>query len=798
MKGSDMKNLKMFSMAGIALGGVILQAAFINSATAQSASSQKDDAIAVTAPVAVTSAVPRVGPVDSTKIAVPIATPNLEQRKQALQDRAVNLRATAAQRRRTLLDRASAIGAPLHISGPEGTGVKSLSDVTDDGEPVYITPDNVTAAATIGVTRLWPTNSVTAIPLITGQSGLNLSGSNQMIGMWEADYFAGSASVQTNHDQFVVGGGNSRVLQEDADYSVSPGISPHATAVAGTLASKGISEIFSGVDFGNWSKGGAYNAAVHAYAFDSSLSSTFSDEVAHGLHLGNNSYGQQAGWAFDGTSWIWFGLSSTNAPEDWKFGAYAGASLQPGEASPFSLDNDAVLAPSGLLIFSAGNLANIGPGHAVTYYLATDPNKTNPQTATRVWSNGDDGGYDSLPPSACAKDVLSVGAVYTITPAYSNASDVVLASFSSFGPTDDGRIKPEVVAAGIRTTNVNTYNPFGFSGLVSTWWDPSVPTWTSNYVIGIQGTSFSAPSVSGGLAMVLERRDQIRPDWESNGYPILSSTLRGLSVHTAQQAGTNAGPSFKFGYGLFNAEGAVNLMAADASSTSFGGAKPYVKEAILPSSQVIQFRIHATNSGTPLKVTLAWTDPAGTSQTLNSLDPTTKRLVNDLDLRIYPPGVTNSFNPSATNTFKPWILNPDLTNKTASARGAAATTGDDSVNNLEQVVVNSPSAGTNDYYTVRVTYKGTLNGGQQWASLIISGSDVPVVNFVITSFTQLQDGSFAIDWNSVVGGVYYVQISQDLFNWTNVGGPYSANLESMSEIVQPNGPYSFYRIKRVY
>lgn len=113
-------------------------------------------------------------------------------------------------------------------------------------------------------------------------------------------------------------------------------------------------------------------------------------------------------------------------------------------------------------------------------------------------------------------------------------------------------------------------------------------------------------------------------------------------------------------------------------------------------------------------------------------------------------------------------------------------------------MVNSPSTGTNDYYTVRVTYKGSLSGGQQWASLIISGSDVPVVNFRITSFTQLQDGSFAITWNAVVGGVYYVQTSQDLFNWTDVGGPYSANLESMSKIVYPPGPYSFYRVKRVY
>jgi hypothetical protein len=793
-----MKFAKTLTPAGFVFIVALLCSSSPKPAKAQAnAPSQSDETIAVTAPVAVRSATKQTEPVDSTTLAIEAVTPTLDQTKQQLRERANFMRAVAKQRRQEIERRAIAIGAPLFVPGTQGTGVKSLSDVTDEGEPIYVTPDNITAAATSGATKLWPTNAIAALPITTGQSGLNLSGSNQLIGLWEADYFVGSAFVQTNHDQFALPGGASRAIQVDADVSPSPGISPHATAVAGTLASSGNNTFFSGINFGNWSKGSAYRANLHAYSFSSGLGDNFSMEAANGLRLANNSYGQQAGWAFDGVDWIWFGLASTSAPEDWKFGAYLGSLL--GEASSYSLDSDAVAAPNGLLIFSAGNLANIGPGHAVTYYLSTDPSKTSPQTAARDWSNGDDGGYDSLPPSACAKNVLSVGAVYTITPAYSNASDVLLASFSSFGPTDDGRIKPEVVAAGIRPTNTTVYNPYGFGGLVSTWWDPAIPTWTSNYVIGIQGTSFSAPTVASGLALLLERRHQIRPEWENNDYPIRSSTLRALAVHTTDPATTNNGPSFKFGYGLFDAASAVNLMAADAITGGAGGAKPYVKDTILPSSEVIQFKVHATNSTVPLKVTLAWTDPVPLSgQTQNSVDQTTKRLVNDLDLRVYPPGVTNNFNPNAAGTFKPWILNADLTNKTAAARSAAATTGDDSINNIEQVVVFAPSTNAGDYYTVRVTYKGSLNGGQQWASLITSGNAVPIVDFRITSFTELMDGSFAITWNSVVGGVYYVQTSSDLFTWTDVGGPYVANLESMSKIVTPPGPYSFYRIKRVY
>ena len=63
---------------------------------------------------------------------------------------------------------------------------------------------------------------------------------------------------------------------------------------------------------------------------------------------------------------------------------------------------------------------------------------------------------------------------------------------------------------------------------------------------------------------------------------------------------------------------------------------------------------------------------------------------------------------------------------------------------------------------------------------------------------QQPDGSFIITWNAVVGAIYRIQISQDLVVWTDVTGDISANLESMTRLVQPNGPYSFYRIKRLY
>jgi hypothetical protein len=447
------------------------------------------------------------------------------------------------------------------------------------------------------------------------------------------------------------------------------------------------------------------------------------------------------------------------------------------------------------LVISAGDDRGEGPGHPVTYYLPNDPFHQFPQTATRDWSDGDDGGYDSLNPSACAKNVLTVGGVYDIPGGYVDYSSVVSAEISSMGPTDDGRIKPDVVAQAVRTGTIAARNPEGFVGFVTT--DSAFDTAYTYGEPAVSGTSFSAPTVCGGLALVMQKRNADRPEWINNSYPIQSSTLRGLAIHTADQATSSPGPSYKFGYGLFDAVAAVNLVHQDATSgdnPAANGPKPFVKEVKMTT--YVQFKMHPVNTSTPLKATICWTDPAGTAQTITSPDQKGKRLVNDLDLRIYPPGTT-TFDPNASSTFKPWILNPDLDNKSATVRGQAATTGDDSTNNVEQVVVPAPT--TDGDYIVRITYKGnSLSGDSQWVSILLSGNTIPAVDFRITDFHQNPNGTFDITWNAVVGAVYYVIGSSDFVNWNNVAGPFFAHLESLSYNITPSQPYQFYRIKRVY
>lgn len=81
----------------------------------------------------------------------------------------------------------------------------------------------------------------------------------------------------------------------------------------------------------------------------------------------------------------------------------------------------------------------------------------------------------------CAKEAITVGAIddYDKVP-----------SWSSRGPTDDGRVKPDLVAPGV--------------GIISTWKDNSFKP--------LSGTSMSTPHVSGVVALLLEARPELKPD----------------------------------------------------------------------------------------------------------------------------------------------------------------------------------------------------------------------------------------------------------------------------------------------
>jgi hypothetical protein len=292
------------------------------------------------------------------------------------------------------------------------------------------------------------------------------------------------------------------------------------------------------------------------------------------------------------------------------------------------------------------------------------------------------------------------------------------------------------------------------------------------------GTSYAAPAITGSLNLLAQRRTQLHP----NARPWLASSQKVLALHTADEAGEHPGPDFRHGWGLMNTRRAAGLLGANATN----GWKSFLKEMLLLHGEFIEFPVTALGGTNQLKLTMCWTDPAGPAQT-EELDPTLARLVNDLDLRVIAPNGTTNF---------PWVLNPDLVGKNPTNRAAAATRGDNTRDNVEQVVITNAVAGT---YRVQVTHKGTLqNEEPQWVSLALGGTAgqaKPVL--AITETALLATNRLAFKWPAVPGQLYQLQW-RPAFGagaWTDLGGEISATQTNAAvEILLGTEPRGFFRV----
>ena len=217
-------------------------------------------------------------------------------------------------------------------------------------------------------------------------------------------------------------------------------------------------------------------------------------------------------------------------------------------------------------------------------------------------------------------------------------------SFSSRGPVRDGRIKPEIVAQG---------------GVVFS-------TWPVNIYSSTNGTSMAAPAVTGGLTLLYQRYRQLN----GNANP-KNGLMKALVCNGATDLG-NPGPDYAYGFGWMNLLRSVTMMEAGT----------YYSGAINTGNEQTQ-TISVPANTAQLKIMLYWNDPVA-----NLLSAQT--LVNDLDLEVTDPFASTLY-PYRLDTLPANVNNP-------------AVTGADHINNIEQVVVTNPSAGTNNY-TIRI--KGT-------------------------------------------------------------------------------------------
>lgn len=332
-----------------------------------------------------------------------------------------------------------------------------------------------------------------------------------------------------------------------------------------------------------------------------------------------------------------------------------------------------------------------------------------------MFSAGNSGpGADTIGAPATSKNVLTVGALQ-----HGNNTSVV--SFSSRGPTDDGRIKPDIQAPGtsIRSAAGDTVN----NGVV----DPGSISTKS-------GTSMSAPTVAGGTAL-------LRQYFTDGFYP--------TGIRTAADQDIPSGALMKAA--LLN--GTLVANGYNVPSNTYGWGRIWLDNNLFFSgdSRYMRYwdRSHATGlttgqqhvysvdlqAGEELRITLAWSDvPAAVGAGVT--------LVNDLDLEVTAPGATVY----RGNVFT----------------GSASTTGGsfDRLNPVEQVRLTAPQAGTYQIRVIGHAVPGdgsTMSDRQGYGLVLSAAAPASPVLSAPTGVTATDQGAAGVQvtFNPVAGASGY-------------------------------------------
>jgi len=532
-----------------------------------------------------------------------------------------------------------ALGLKLKVVGPDHR-VRELMGFDGD-DPIYYITLNANAAISTGA------DLVNAAPYL-------LDGANVTVGVWDA------GSGLASHQEFATG---TRLVSMDG-----AGLHDHSMHVAGTIAAAGVVSSARGM---------AVAAHIDSYDWNNEISemtsraATAPNQHASHIYLSNHSYGIPGGW--DDNEWRGNGTDANAAEYD--FGRYTYQSSD--------LDALAYSAPYYLSVWSAGNDRNDKPSTGANVIISGTTVSYDP--ALHPPGDGEyRDGFETIGYYALAKNILTVGAVNdAVTSSLRDPAKATLTSFSSTGPTDDGRIKPDVVANGAYLDSTLSSGDTAYGTM--------------------SGTSMASPNACGSAALLVQQYYDL-----FSGGAMRSSTLKGLLIHTADDLG-NPGPDYMFGWGLINVAKAAALVADHKSSPSKGRLNQAQVTSAIPSN-VYTFDWDGVS---PIRATLCWTDPAGAVTSTHDLR--NSRLVNDLDLKLVAPDGTEFF---------PFVM-PFVGTWTTASMDLDAINGVNHTDNIEQVLVNSP--GQAGSWDAVVTYTGNLNGSSQNYGLLISGTPAGVI-----------------------------------------------------------------------
>ncbi|HOM58962.1 MAG TPA: S8 family serine peptidase [Kiritimatiellia bacterium] len=535
---------------------------------------------------------------------------------------------------------ARSFGIPVRGQRPNG-GAWELAAI-EGGKPIYRMTLNANAAISTGanILRLAPYGA---------------DGAGDTVGVWDA------CSARTTHREF---GG--RVVSRDGAGVVHD----HSTHVVGTICAAGIDSLAKGmapavlVDSYDWNDDqGEMTMRGAAYPGE-----------ADKIKVSNHSYGMVAGWGYSGNpKFTWYGTGFTASAIEDDFGKY--------NTYAHEMDKLAFDLPYYLVFWAAGNdrgpsenpvngdtVALSAGGIPVTYDSSLHP------PADHVYRNG----YDTLGYSALAKNVVTVGAVTdAVSGGMRSVANANMTIFSSWGPADDGRIKPDLVANGdrLKSTSYGGDSSYSYSS----------------------GTSMACPNAAGTAQQLVHLFANL-----FSNQVMRASTLKALLIHTADDLG-NPGPDYVYGWGLLNGKAVADLLLDYRAQA---GRRQVIENRVSADRNAISFEM-IWDGASPVRATLCWTDPPGVATGIG--DSRQPRLVNNLDLRVIAPDGT---------VHEPWVM-PFVGEWSVASCAYPAITGSNTTDNVEQVLIAAPVVeGT---YTVRVTFAGTLTNGQQPFSLIVSG-----------------------------------------------------------------------------
>jgi hypothetical protein len=627
-----------------------------------------------------------------------------------------------------------------------------LKDVVD-GRPIFSAPMSHQQAINNSILPLWP----------GGLSNTDLTGFETAVAMWDF------GAVQASHEQFstgtstVVDPGQTTGRVYNDPLVTEP--SEHATAVATVIIGSGdpsdttpaTSTIDPNSPMRKQARGMAYEGGIRVYnqLFDISGMMALGTEVMAGnldIVFSNHAYGTPSGWqkpyAPANAEWIWYGDPNMDesangegdGDTDYKFGFYAGGICD-------TIDEIVHTSEIYLPIWAAGNeRMNLDPvvapepqesgfSSTTAHFVAMTneflekndaPNRKSDERPRSFLNSR----LSNLIPEACCKNVLTVG-------------ENLSGGASSYGPTDDLRIKPDIMASS-----------GGGSSQALAALKPEIvdPNFDVSYR-QFQGTSFAAAAVTGGMALVRQRWQQLHPD----GAPVLASTWKALAIAST----SNGSPGPKVGYGNFKCAEAVRLVEKDAAGR-VAGKSARIVELLLEDGESCEFAISRVPSEFQLRVVACWTDPKGISPAV-SIDPRDAMLINDIDVRV------ESVIGGAPST--PWRF--DAIGNYPEA--LLVNQGDNQRDNVE--VIDVELAPEKTEFIVRVTHKQSLkNGEAQPISIVIEGAEAVLPPFRIFDFSETDSTNhiFTVTWMSAPGGVYQLESSPDLDAWQPILGEFIA------------------------